>query len=341
MGLRLLVAALAAAGAIWPASSAAGDVINSDGYVQVTIVGAVSNPDDGSIYGDAEPPVLQIQSLNPNVTQVECQLDSGAEAPCGPATNPSCSSQCTYSPPVSDGFHTLTVNYLYYGEGEAEAINFTTYVELPQTTLTLPLQPDPDIADPVKSAEYPQFLVEDPADPESVPVTSECMLTSPPSAAGQWGSCVLPRLQRLAAYELRARNVDIFGRADPAPPSYVFSPTPCRASVRGRAPTMAHILRHGLPVTVSCVQPGAFAVGLNLPDSYVSYWQIPSPNLGLVKGHTAETFQTVNLRVRMYRGIPRPLQRFLSTRGRVPLHLEVDPEADYGLPYVRPFRVLG
>jgi|GEM_PF-6352982 len=284
---------------------------------------------------------VEIQSLDPtHVSEVDCQTDDGNETSCGSATNPTCLSQCTYSPTVTDGVHRLTVSYRFYGGGEAETFSFHTFGEPPQTTLTLPLQPAENM-NPPQSMEYPRFNLVGGANLDALPLTDQCMLTTPPSTTGQWGSCSLPRLELLGVYDLRARFVDIFGRADPEPPSYIFSPTPCRARVRGRMPTMADILRRGLRLGVMCVQPSSFEVDLNLPDWYVSYWQIPSPALGYVVGQSTRALQTMYLTVHMLRGIPRPLSRFLTTRGRVPLELLTLPHGSYGMTQLKSSNVRG
>jgi hypothetical protein len=162
----------------------------------------------------------------------------------------------------------------------------------------------------------PYSTLEAPSD--LLPVTFQCSLSARSAAPAPWGSCHLPRLRLTGIYHLRARAVDVFGRADPAPQQYVFSPTPCRAAVRGRAPRFSSIRRHGLPLTVTCIQPSRFGIELDVPDS----WQYPCHGaeetvLGSVGGRTTRTHQTLRVTLHTFRCVPGPA----SGTTRIPVQL--------------------
>lgn len=178
------------------------------------------------------------------------------------------------------------------------------------------------------------FDVEAPSD--QLPVTFQCSLSAISATPAPWGSCHLPRLSLTGIYRLRARAVDVLGRADPAPPQYVFSPTPCRAAVSGRVQTFSQIRRHGLSLTITCVQPSRFGIELDVPPS----WQYPCHGgeetvLGTVGGRTTHPLQTRRLTLHTFRCVPSPASRTT----RIPLLLLTTTNTPYGAGQLRRLRV--
>ena len=259
----LPIALLIVAGCAWQAPVAAADITQSDAVVSVVLSGAGSDQTGEAISGDRVP-VFRIQVLLPDVS-VQCSLNLATSTACGTQQTSGCPAyQCwTYSPTAPDGENTIDIGEFQqrYAPGGL-ILDFTTYGEAPHATLATP--PDPnDNYSGAQAWERPVFDIEAPSD--LLPVTFQCSLSTLSAAPAPWGSCHLPRLSLTGIYRLRARAVDVFGRADPAPPQYVFSPTPCRAAVRGRVPSFSRFRRHGLPLTVTCVQPSRFETELAVP----------------------------------------------------------------------------
>ncbi len=318
-----------------PIAVAAAGFTQSDTAVSVVMPGAVPDQGNGALSGDRAP-VFQIHVLLPD-TNVQCSMnDDGTYTACGTQQTSGCPAyQCwTYSPTVTDGENTIDIGEFTDGYAPGGLnVNFTTYGEAPHTTLATP--PDPnDNYGGAQAWERPVFDIEAPSD--LLPVTFQCALSATQAAPGRWGSCHLPRLRLTGIYRLGARAVDVFGRADPAPPQYVFSPTPCRAAVRGRMPRFSLIRHHGLPLTVTCIQPSRFGIELDVPDS----WQYPchgaeATELGSVGGHTTRTQQTLRLTLHTFRCVPSPA----SGTTPIPVQLLTIPSTSYGTGQVHSFRV--
>jgi hypothetical protein len=179
--------------------------------------------------------------------------------------------------------------------------DFTTYDTPPHTRLDTPPDPNDNFSGP-QSVERPVFTFLAPDD--LLPVTFQCSLSTLASRPGPWGSCRLPRLKLLGIYHCSARGVDVLGRADLNPPQYTLSPTPCRARVRDRAPTFAGFLHHGLPISVTCIQPEKFESDLDLPLSLVERYHLPAQTVGYVRSRTTRAQQTLRLTVHALRGSP-------------------------------------
>lgn len=341
--IKLAIAIGAAVAALTTAVAAQADVTQTiDGnLVTVTLVGAVTDSDD-NVFVPTDTPTVKITANDPSTTIGSCSVDDGNTTPCGTQQASGCPAhQCwAWTPRLQDGDgDVLTIEV---DDTELPStlwtIDLTGYAEPPHTALETPPDPDFDFGAP-KEFEYPSFTYAEANNP--VPITYQCSLSSGATAPSSWGSCKLPRLKVLGIYRFAVRGVDIFGRTDPAPPQYVFSPTPCRATVKGRLPTMAHILAHGLAVTAMCVQPSRFETEFNLPPAYVENLGIPSPYFGVVKAKTTRPLETLHLKVAMLRGIPAGLKRFLAAKPHVPVQLLTFSKADYGADYLHPYTARG
>ncbi len=337
---RLLLLALMLLGAsAWHAASASADVVNSDGTIRVMFVGAVQrNGDVPSTMSGTDRPVFKIQVLQPN-TPIQCQTNGGGSldhlTACGTQQSTGCPAhQCwTYSPSV----HDAQFNTLYVNEEPPEfvwtdmEIDYTTYTKPPQTRIAIP----PDVSDRYPNPqvwEHPLFSFSDNSS-DPLPVTFRCSLSAPSARPGPWRSCRLPRLRLTGVYRLRARAVDVFGRPDPTPAQYVFSPTPCRVSVHGRLPSYSRIRRHGLPLAITCIQPSHFETDLTVPYAWRYSCHGNTTNaLGFIRGRTTRGRQTLHVTMHTFPCAPTPAAGIT----RIPLLLQTTP-APYGAGQLRRF----
>ncbi len=296
--------------------------------------GAVSDQHGGILSG-ARTPVFHIQVLLPD-TNVQCSINIGTNTACGTQQTSGCRAyQCwIYSHNAPDGENSIGIaeETQGYAPGGLNFL-FNTYGEAPQTTLATPPEPNDNYTG-AQAWERPAFDIAAPSD--TLPVKFQCSLSAASAAPAPWGSCHLPRLSLTGIYRLRARAVDVFGRADPAPPQYVFSPTPCRAAVRGRVPRFSKIRQHGLPLTVTCIQPSRFGIELYVPQAWqYSCHGAEATVLGSVGGRTTRTQQTRRLTLHTFGCVPSPA----SHTTRIPLRLLSTPHTSYGAGQLRSFRV--
>lgn len=226
-------------------------------------------------------PTFQIQadfSQAPGAADVRCKLNDGPEGPCT-ARQDSCPvSACwieSLSFPADSNNHGLTVT-LVDSDGQdlgEEDIFFAVDATPPDTVLAsvdgvgpLPIGfPSPTrVAFGFESVDTIDF-----------PGRFECALTDVASGGpGSWSRCrpeqTLPdKLQPRARYRFWVRAVDFLGRPDPTPASYAFSPTPCQVRVVKRPASLRALVRHGLRVHLSCVQPTSWKLQLFL-DPHLS-----------------------------------------------------------------------
>ena len=330
----LLTAALVAIICAGLASAAAADVTQSDWVVKVTLDGAVTR--DAGILSGARAPVFKIE-VKVAGTTIQCHMNFDADGPCGTRQTVGCPTyQCwTYTASVADGDNLFYVDYAVPEQGSSyEEMVFDTYAEPPHTTLQVPLEANERYSG-AQSFERPVFVIDDP-DRNPLPIKPECTLSAPAATPGPWGSCRSPRLRLTGVYRLRVRTVDVFGRTDAVPVQYVFSPTPCRARVRGGIPSYAQIRGHGLALAITCIQPTRFAAGLTVPYA----WAFPchgqeSTTLGYVRGRTRRTDQTLQLTLRALRCAPSPA----AHTTRIPVKLQTVPQSLYGATQSRGYRL--
>ena len=327
------IVVLLAAWSIWSASVASADVSQQDNIVKVTLQGAVQRDQD--VYDDSQQPSFDIQVLYPGVN-IQCHVgisDYGTDEPCGTQQTSNCPAyQCwSYAPTVADGFGELYVDYDGPDIPGYLEFQFTIDSTPPQTILHTP---------PNGVSLRPRFDVE--ASDDQAPVDGDqlqCAFSPASSPAGAWGSCgTLGPLKPTGIYRLQARAVDLFGRPDPSPAEYVFSPTPCRLLMLGHVRSVPQIVKHGVRVRVHCVQPTQLTVSMPFPLSVVERFGLPVDTLGYINLSTTSQDQTRTIDVGVLRGIPRKLVQFLtsiagSSGNRFRIDLGVYPSG-YGAPVV-------
>ncbi len=303
---------LLVAWACWPASVASADVSQQDNIVKVTLQGAVESDQD--VYSAADQPRFEIQVGYPGVN-VGCHVgvsDYGTDQPCGTQLMSGCpAAQCwIYTPAVSDGFRELFVDYDGPNIPGYLEFQFTVDSTPPQTILHTP---------PTGGSLRPRFDVEPKDDQFQVDSDRlECAFSLASSPAGAWGPCgKLGPLRAQQTYRLRARAIDPFGRPDPSPAEYVFSPTPCRLSILSHVRSVPEIVKYGVRARVHCIQPTQFTISLPFPVAVVQRFGLPIDTLGYINLRTTRQDQTRIIMVHVLRGIPRKLVQFLTTVARI------------------------
>lgn len=302
IGVLALALAPAPALADGPTVTYDGGYADSDGlaYVQTTAVTAhVQDPSAGD--------------------GLQCQVDGGPSGPCGTQDATCPVAQCwTYSfTGVADGFnHDLTVDA---GPRNAGSVRYDNYFRVapdppPDPTLQTPPQSDLDFAEPLAS-ERPEFQFGAASDgPGNAPLSATQCAVAPAASttAASWLPCTsgkpLPqRLALLGTYRVQLRAVDVFGRADPNPPQYVFSPTPCRPRLVGRPRSLRRFASHGIRVRVHCVQRvgrGSF-VDLSVSEGEANRLGLPGAVLASAYVRTTRLNQTVVVALRGLNKLPR------------------------------------
>lgn len=282
------------------ASVASADLTERDGAIEAALEGSVA--DELDTYVSTRTPVIDIKVSEPG-WKVECRIGQfGHDESCGTQQTSGCPvDQCwRFSPTLPDGYEEIYVDYLApKGIPSYLQLQFTVDSTPPDTVLTPPLHGSPtrlnlfdsDYGDNVKPVE--DFAGED---------KLQCSLSLASKPPGAWGGCGashLPRLRPHATYRLLARAVDIFGRPDPTPAEYVFSPTPCRVRVVG-IPSARSILKHGVKARVHCVQPTAFGINFAFSLSTIRRYYhgyAPPPLSPLVRARTSREGETETITV--------------------------------------------
>jgi hypothetical protein len=113
-------------------------------------------------------------------------------------------------------------------------------------------------------------------------------------------------LSLTGSYRLQVRAVDVFGRVDAHPPSYVFSPTPCRPQLVGRPRSLASYRATGIRVRVHCVQRvgGGSFVDLATSEAQAERLALPGPILASARVRTTHTNQTVTVTLQGLKHVP-------------------------------------
>lgn len=281
-------------------------------------------------------PTFQIQadfSQAPGAVDVRCTLNDGPAGPCT-ARQDSCPvSACwieSLSYPADSKNHGLTVTLVDSdGQDLGEEDIFFAVDATPPDTMFAPLP----IVDPLPldfpSATRAQFGFES-IDTIDFPGRFECSLTDLGAAGpGGWSSCkperTLPdKLQPRGRYRFWVRSVDFLGRPDPTPPSYVFSPTPCGVRILKRPASLHAMLRNGLRVHLSCVQPTSWQLQLFLDPHLSDFFHIRdllAHRSGRTTAPLAERDMTLHLHV--FPRLPKGLLRVRHVK--VGLYTQVTP----------------
>jgi hypothetical protein len=259
-------------------------------------------------------------------TEVQCQIDGPHSGPCTARQDQCPVSQCwteTPSFPNDGEGHELDVSVL---DSNGEAIDaadilfavdstppVTRFVNFDDPRLALPL----DFPSPTRV----QFGFDTAdADTSRFPNKFDCSLTGiGATAPGAWSPCkpsaTLPqKLARRGRYRFWVRAVDFLGRPDPAPPSYAFSPTPCRVKAAPPA-TLRALVKGGLRVEVRCVQPTLWGTQLLLNAAQSNQFLV-NPVLAAANGKNAAPGQkrvlTLGLKGRLPKGLFRARRVFVA-----------------------------
>ena len=335
MRRRALLAAVLAALLIVPAVASADVTDSSDPIVTVTLVGAKSDDSDNVFVGSLHPSFL-IQVKDQSAT-VQCAMDTlsgGQDGPCGTPVTTGCQAfACfSYTPSVDKGgFHIMTVDYTISEFTTGKDFQFNADATPPDTALSLPPNPLESLLPSPAANLRPQFDVNVKDDFLEDDDFFQCTISLARSAPPPFRTCNTSkppaRLRATSTYLYRVRTVDLLGRADPTPAQYVFSPTPCRPKLIGHVHGLSQIAHHGLRLKISCVQPGRFAVQLQLQLRVVVNLHLPSQDLGDVHGRMTRQGQTKTVTLHLLRGIP----SFLFA-GKPPMDVVVGETAGYGSP---------
>jgi hypothetical protein len=328
------IALVVALGAGIAASRAKADATSTqDDGIQIVLEGGAVDDLFNYFVGSTQPVFdIKVPDDGGPARDVQCGVTGQASGPCGTQQTSGCPAATAcwrYAPTVPVGENTLYIDVNDQGGPSWEdTLRFTVDTTPPDTRIDKPPMNDTYDFPYPKAYEHPQFDMRDVDD--NIPLeddTLRCTLSSPSAPPGPWGSCNLHRLRLTGVYRLRVQALDILGRPDPTPEDYVFSPTPCRARVLRHAGTLRGILRRGLRVRLTCIQPGRFEVDLSLSDADANRY-FTEPLLGFVKGRMRRAHQT---RVVRWRTRRRNLPRAIFRAGRVRLKLLAG-EVDYGAP---------
>jgi hypothetical protein len=266
-----------------PAAEAAAD---PSGDIVITPQGRAD--DDGNVEVGSRQPEILVQanfSALPGATEARCTADYGTSflspapvfGPCGaPAPAPCPVTQCwDYRPAyASDGRHNVGVALFDSSGEEVDFLGADLTVDStpPDTRLTSAV---PRLeSQEARNGKVPVVVLGEAIDDDEASIfsledTLQCAFTSPSSTPRPWGPCEgksmrLPISAR--AYRLWVRAVDFLGRPDPTPAaSAPFSPLACRTKLLSHPRSLRQIARRGLRVRVSCVQPIAYRVFLQMP----------------------------------------------------------------------------
>lgn len=278
--------------------------------------------------GSQQPPITVQADFGtmPGAAGVQCEVDLGAGGPytpCGTQVTTGCPvSQCwTYRPSLtSDGDHQMYVELVDAAGNELDTLGFKFVVDstLPDTTLTSgPAFDNSHITRAGIPYEF-RYALHDDADSTLYEDSDECAVTTGTVAPATWRPCQSGgKLARLPVttqvYRYWVRAVDFLGRPDPTPAeSAPFSPVPCHAKLARRAGSLRRIIRRGLRLRITCVQPGKVDAVLQLPKSELirlnrTLRDVTAQELGEVTATVARQGGSSTVTLHTLRGIPRDL----------------------------------
>jgi hypothetical protein len=328
--LRMLwVGALAAVLALALGSaSALADLPDND--IKILPVGASGDgsvPDD---VGSRQPTInMQFNFGGMSGLSAECSGDRGAFGSCGTPVTPCPVTECFAFRPTfaTDGAH--TVEGAIFDPSMSDPSN-PTAGELDQ--LGLPINVDSTPPDTQLGAASPQFDLEsrnragvpvafnfktiDDADDIIYEDSAQCAFTTGAAHPSSWFTCDgnkqrLPVSSRI--YRFWVRAVDFLGRPDPTPAeSPPFSPIACRAKLASHPRSLRQVLRHGLRLRVSCIQPSRYGSTLLIPLREAEalnrkHPDISSQELGTVSGRVKKESGSQTVTLHLLRRIPADL----------------------------------
>jgi hypothetical protein len=301
--LLALAVVAAALGAARPAAADGPSVTFDHGYTN----------SDGLVYLASQDDTAHIQDSSAG-DQIHCTVDNDTDAgPCGTRDVTCPVAQCwTYTfTGAADGYnHDLEVDA---GAADSATLRYDHYFFISLAAPGDPVLRTPP--EPVSSAAQtrrPSFdFATQESDNDAPLKETECAATPLGSAAVRWLNCVannpLPMMLSLTgSYRFQVRAVDVFGRIDARPPSYVFSPTPCRPQLVGRPRSLAAFKATGIKVRVRCVQrvgAGSF-VDLLTSEPEAERLALPGPILASARVRTAHTNQTVVVTLQGLKQVP-------------------------------------
>jgi hypothetical protein len=298
--LAVVAVALAAAG---PAMADGPTVTFEQGFTD----------SDGLVYLASQSVTAHIQDPSGGDT-IQCAVDNDTQAgPCG-TQDVSCPvAQCwTYTfTGAADGYnHDLEVDA---GPADAGSLRYDHYFFVSLTAPGDPvLRTPPEPAGSAAETRRPRFDFEAREGADDAPLKdTECSAALLGSATVRWVKCLannpLPMsLSLTGTYRFQVRAVDVFGRTDARPPSYLFSPTPCRPRLVGRPRSLAAFKATGIRVRVHCVQrvgAGSF-VDLTTSEAEAERLALPGPILASARVRTTRPNQTVVVTLQGLRQAP-------------------------------------
>jgi hypothetical protein len=266
-------------------------------------------------------PTFHIQASDvPAGSEVRCQIDDPPDGPCGTQDAQCPVQQCwTFTPSFSSDAsggdrHQLSVavqDQTTFDDSDSAGLSFDIDTTPPDTKL---------VNDPNYPLTFPYSLRRvafsfDRADDDFFDSTFQCAITSPGvTSPASWSKCNSgqvqpPKLSLTAKYLFWVRAVDFLGRPDPAPISYLFSPTPCHLKVLSPPHRLRAIVHHGLKLRMTCVNPVPFEVRLLLNNAQTIKLGLPSSILGLVDAETQAPQTSKTFTLHTYRGLPKKLFR--------------------------------
>ena len=277
-------------------------------------------------------PTFQIavnMSQEPGAVSAQCKFDyQQVPVPCdNPHTDGCPQSMCWTATGhydqegVMDDSLTVTLDDADGNDVDSNGIFFAISTAVPDTTvaakpdISTPGEATFDFASPQATSDISTYF----------PPSYQCSVTpADASAPGAWSACrpqqMVFHVKVSERYRFWVRALDWVGRADPTPASTVFSDTPCSATLASRPRTLSALVRGGLHVRLSCVQPTAFSLTLLMTNAFANRLHLLSAALGNEMGGAVDARQLI--RTVTY-PVSHRLSKLLFRQRRIPLVLDV------------------
>jgi hypothetical protein len=265
---------------------------------------------------------------------------------CGTPVTAGCPmSECfDYSPPVvGDDMYSVLTRFVD-GNGDFEAgggvANFDFNVDTtpPRTTLTIAYLDGNNGLSPSGDGKHADFTFR--ADDSSD--TFQCALSTSDPAPSDWTPCRSDKdipfrlVPDSRMYHFRVRAVDEFGRPDPNPDAYTFSPVPCRAKLLTGAHTL-RALQRGIRVRITCLEPSAWHFSIAFAGRDARRYK----QLGELGGYTGIIRRAAGSRTVTVKALPTAdLPVGLGAR-RLSIAYVIDPGNDDTIGFGAPQRIPG